>query len=256
MKSIEESVVTSMDGTDNYLFPFIPYILQDIWEIGSSPEIIISLIKKHAKNYSNLKILDLGCGKGAVSIQIAKEFNCYCYGIDAIKEFVSEAQNRAKEYKVETNCFFEVDDIRTRIEIMKDFDIIILGSIGPVFGNYFSTLSTLKKSIKRNGLIIIDDGYIEDGSNFTHPLIEKKSKIFEHISAARMKLIDEVIITQEEIKESDDYIFKHLKKRCQELIKKEPSKSNLFLDYIKKQEQENEVLEQRVICSTMVIGAG
>lgn len=29
MKSIEESVVTAMDGTDAELFPFISYILQD-----------------------------------------------------------------------------------------------------------------------------------------------------------------------------------------------------------------------------------
>lgn len=253
MKTIEESVVTAMDGTDSKLFPYLPYILQDIWEIGSSPEIIIELLKKHVNDYSSLKILDLGCGKGAVLIKIAKEFKCYCYGIDAMKEFIYEAINRAKEYKVEKYCHFEVGDIRTRIDDMKDFDIIILGSIGPVFGDYFSTLSLLKKSLKYNGLIIIDDGYIDDESNYSHPLTEKKSTILEQISAVGMKLKEEVIINQDEIKESDDYIFKNLKKRCQKLIEKEPDKSNLFIDYIKKQKEENEVLEQKIICSTMLI---
>lgn len=41
MKTIEESVVTAMDGPDKELFPFIPYILQDLWEIGADPEVIL-----------------------------------------------------------------------------------------------------------------------------------------------------------------------------------------------------------------------
>ncbi len=44
MKSIEESVVTAMDGTDIELFHFLPYILQDLWEIGADPDVIISLL--------------------------------------------------------------------------------------------------------------------------------------------------------------------------------------------------------------------
>lgn len=46
MKSIEESVVIAMDGSDKELFPFLPYIFQDIWEIGADPDAIIKLIKK------------------------------------------------------------------------------------------------------------------------------------------------------------------------------------------------------------------
>ena len=51
----------------------------------------------------------------------------------------------------------------------------------------------------------------------------------------------------------DDYIFENLNKRCNELIEKHPDKSNLFENYIKKQEEENDVLETKVVCSTMVI---
>ena len=66
--TVEESVVMAMDGTSSNLFPFLPYIFQDLWEIGTSPEIVLTLVKKHTTDYSNLKVLDLGCGKGAVLI--------------------------------------------------------------------------------------------------------------------------------------------------------------------------------------------
>jgi hypothetical protein len=102
-------------------------------------------------------------------------------------------------------------------------------------------------------MFIIDDGYIEDNSDYTHPLILKKQEILQQISIAGMKLIEEDIIKSDNIKESDDFIFDNLKNRCIELINQYPEKKYLFENYIKKQEEENDVLENKVICSTMVI---
>jgi len=45
--SLEESGVASLDGEDAEIFPYLPYILQDIWEIGSDFEVIATLIRKH-----------------------------------------------------------------------------------------------------------------------------------------------------------------------------------------------------------------
>ena len=253
MRTIEESAVMAMDGTNSNLFSYLPYILQDLWEIGTSTELIIELIRTHSSNYSNLSILDLGCGKGPVSIKLAKEFKCHCFGIDAFNDFIYDAQRKAKEYNVDKYCLFEAGDIRTKISDLKDFDIIILGGIGPVFGNYYSTLSTLSKCLKQNGLVIIDDGYIDDNSNYSHSLMQKKSEILKQISDTGMKFIDEAIVNQDELEEMDDFIFKNVKNRCNELIKNHPEKKDLFVEYIRKQEEENDILENKVICSTMVI---
>jgi predicted DNA-binding protein YlxM (UPF0122 family) len=68
-----------------------------------------------------------------------------------------------------------------------------------------------------------------------------------------MKLIENVIADKGDIKESNDTIFDNLKKRCFELIKKYPDKRNLFYDYIRQQEIENNILENKVIATTMVI---
>jgi len=254
MKAIEESVVIAMDGKDKHLYPYLPYILQDIWELGASPEIIINLIKKHKSDFENLKVLDLGSGKGVVSIKIAKELKCHCFGIDAVKEFVDESIIKAKEYNVEKYCEFEVGDVRTKSFDGINYDIVILGAIGPVFGDYYSTITKIKNCLLPDGLIIVDNSYLDEASSFSHSQIEKKSHIINQIANAKMRIIHEVIISEEQIKESNKNIFDKIKMRCEELIKKEPKNRHLFENYIKNQEYENEVLEQEVICSTMVIG--
>lgn len=253
MKTIEESVVTAMDGSDKELFPYLPYILQDLWEIGADPEAIIRLISKHASSHADLHVLDLGCGKGAVSVKVSKSLGCKCHGIDAIPEFIEYARQKADEFQVAHLCRFETGDIRARVIDLSGYDIIILGAIGPVFGDYYSTLTTLSKCMNENGIFIIDDGYIENDSDYRHPLILKQATLLQQIDNAGMQLIDDDTIQQADIKDSDNQIFENLKKRCDELIEKYPDKQKLFLDYIKKQEEENDVLENKAICSTMII---
>lgn len=253
MKTLEESVVTAMDGSDTELFPYLPYILQDLWEIGADPEAIIRLVRNHCKEYVTLKVLDLGCGKGAVSIKLSQALGCACHGIDAIHEFIEFARQKAADLKTNHLCMFETGDIREKVKSLSGYDVVILGAIGPVFGDYFSTLSTLAKCINENGIFIIDDGYINDDSDFSHPLLVKKTDLFRQIEIAGMELVEDDIMNRNDIKNSDDYIFDKLKMRCYELIEKYPDKQNLFFDYIKKQEIENDVLENKIIATTMVI---
>ncbi len=253
MKTIEECVVTAMDGNDKELFPYLPYILQDVWEFGADPDAVIRLINKHFAHTAGLKVLDLGCGKGAVSIQVSQALGCRCHGIDAIAEFIEFARHKAAEYKVTHRCTFETADIRQRVHDLSGFDIIVLGAIGPVFGDYFHTLTTLKRCMNETGAFILDDGYIQDSSDFIHPLIAKKSTILSQIEMAGMKLVEDDRMDREDIKDSDDFIFEKLKKRCLELAEKYPVKQQLFLEYIKNQEIENDVLENHIIGTTLLI---
>ncbi|MEA2077794.1 MAG: class I SAM-dependent methyltransferase, partial [Candidatus Marinimicrobia bacterium] len=227
--------------------------LQDLWEIGTDPDIIIKLIDNQFTICNNLKVLDLGCGKGAVSIKVAEKFGCHCNGIDAIYEFIDYAKEKAIEHKVEHLCKFKTGDIREKIKSLSTYDIIILGAIGPVFGDYYKTLTTLSRCLNDKGAFIIDDGYIENDSDYIHPLIQKQETIIKQIDSAGFQLADDAVIQKDNIKNSDDYIFENLKMRCNELIDKYPNKKKIFTNYIKKQEEENYVLENKVICSTMVI---
>jgi hypothetical protein len=129
----------------------------------------------------------------------------------------------------------------------------LLGAIGPVLGDYFATLTALKSCLNPNGLVIVDDGYLDDNSTVTHPIMQKRSAVLAQIAAAGMRLIDEIIIPPDAILESDAAIFEKLKQRCLELAAQHPAQKELFLEYIRQQEAENDVLAQQAICSVRVL---
>lgn len=254
MKELEKCVVESLDGQDYELFQFIPYLLQDIWEIGTSPDIIIELIKKQKiLQNKKLKIIDLGCGKGAVSIKLAKEFDCYVKGVDALPDFIEEAKRYAKRFNVTENCDFEVGDIRITINDYVNYDIAILGSIGPVLGNTEQTLKRVVNCIKERGFIIIDEVYIEDKSDFVSNTYSKKKKVLHQIKNNDLEIVDEYIYKNSELEGPNSKIFKGIKKRANELKEKHPNKVYIFDRYVESQRIENEVLEKRVKCVTWLL---
>jgi len=254
IKSVEESITAAMEDFNINLIKYYPYILQDFWEMGTPSEEIIKLIIKHKQNYKNLNVLDVGSGKGAVLIKIASELKCKCLGIDAMNDFVIFSNNKAKEYSVDDICTFETNDIRTRINTLGKYDIIILGAIGPVLGDYYNMLTQLAPHLNKDGLIVIDDAYIKDGQSTDYPGVMQKSDIIKQTKNAGMEIIDEITIN--EIPGTDEgYLreFENLQKRCLELVEKYPESKNMFLDYVKTQKKLYEKLSNEVTPVIFVI---
>jgi predicted O-methyltransferase YrrM len=196
--------------------------------------------------------------QGTVSVKLATALYCNCYRIDGISEFIKKAKRKAKEYSVETLYRFEVSDIRKKIKELDKFDVIILGAIGPVFGNYYETLTTLSKHLAESGIIIINDAYIDDASTFqnlknpTYSCILLRKELIKQVGQAEMKLIDEFVSKYSEhtdgAKEMENIVI-----RCNELKTKYPEKSSLFEKYAQDQIDGYDDLENEVIGSVMVL---
>ena len=249
MKTLQESIAISMDMQDTAIVPFLPYILQDFWEIGTSADKVVKLVERNCTTPHVKKMLDLGCGKGAVSVKLAAALHSNCLGIDGIPEFIAIAKEKAREYGVESLCTFETGDIREKIKELGEFDIIVLGAIGQVFGNYYETLTALSKHLAPNGIIIIDDAYIDDSSTFQHSAILSHRKILEQIEQAGMMLIDKCIVKETAYAEE----FENLQRRCNELIAQYPEHRVLFENYIQTEAKEYSALENDVVCLIMVV---
>jgi len=253
MKSLEESVAWSLDGTDAGILRFLPYLLQDLREIGSDPETMARLIKGHIVK-KNLKALDLGCGKGAVSVKLAVETGCAVTGIDALPEFISEAEAWARQCNVSDRCSFETGDIRIRISELSGFDVAILGAIGPVFGNLEVTLRTVKRALKDPGYVLLDDGYIEDDLETDYNRALRKREFYRQIDAAGFTVVHEEIFGRDILTGSDEAIFSSIKKRAAELSAQYPEQADQFQNYVENQAYENTILETVITTGTWLLG--
>ncbi|MFZ5515424.1 MAG: SAM-dependent methyltransferase [Candidatus Zhuqueibacterota bacterium] len=255
MTDVLHSIVASLDGRDDEIFPFIPHILQDLWEIGSNPATISDMMKRHQLAAGDpTHVLDLGCGKGAVSIRLAREFpTVRILGIDAMEPFIQDATRYAEEYGVTDRCRFRIGDIRTEVPQLTNFDVVILGSIGPVFGTVGRTLLALRKCLKNNGTIILDDCYIPDTSPDQVGNYEKRAMIVKQFQQSGFEIAEEWFCGEASIKDSNEAMYTAIENRCKELIAHHPEKTELFEGYLRAQIEENEVLECEVIGVTWLL---
>ncbi|KAB3534180.1 methyltransferase domain-containing protein [Alkaliphilus pronyensis] len=250
MSNVEEKLAKSLTAESTELIPYLPYLLQDLWELGSSPKDIAKMISQHIEISEGTKVLDLACGKGAVSVNIAKIFTFKVTGVDIIPEFIDFSKKKANEYGVGNLCDFKVADINESIEIEKDYDIAIFGAVGDVLGNAEETVEKLKNTVKIGGYIFIDDAYGKDDFNESYPSREQWLKIFDKTG---VKLIDEMIINDNELENINNEQQSLIIKRANELKEKYPEKAQLFESYIKSQQAECHELENEIEGVTLLL---
>lgn len=248
--STEEKLAKSLTAETTELLPYLPCLLQDLWELGSSPRDIIHLMSKHMMVTQDTRVLDLACGKGAVSVHVARETGCSLKSIDLMPEFINYARQKAVEYGVESLCEFVVGDITEAVKTEKGYDAVILGAVGDVLGSPEETINKLKNTIKPGGYLIIDDAYGEKGVAFDHYSREEWVDIFGKTS---VMLLDELIIDDDELKELNQEQQGFITKRAEELKKKHPEKATLFDSYLQSQQAEVEQLENEISGVTMLL---
>jgi cyclopropane fatty-acyl-phospholipid synthase-like methyltransferase len=253
MNSLEDSALQSLDADDARLLPHLPYILQDLDELGSDPAVVTDLIRRHCSRSSELRVLDLGCGKGAVSLRIARDLGCHCRGVDAIESFITDAREKAAILGLDHMCEFEAGDARTVVVSPPDYDVVVLASIGPVFGDCESTLKAVAPRLRPGGMIILDDCYREDDTDSWRSDSISRTELLRQIDAAGMELRDEVLADRQVIRRTNERMFTRLHQRCMERIESYPEDRDLFERYLLRQREENHMLGYDIICSTMAI---
>ena len=247
-KRTEEVLAKSLTAETTELLEYIPYLLQDLWEIGSSPEDMEELIKRNIKHCEKLKVLDLACGKGAVSVKLAESMGFHVKGIDIIREFIEFAQEKSEEYNVSDLCEFLTGDINEAVAAEKNYDIVIFGAAGNVLGNPEETMRKLSRTVKNGGFLLIDEAYLINSAedikyrNYEYLTYDEWLEIFKKSGLA---LVDEITADMEQISH-DNTDVDLIEKRAEELIRKFPEKESIFKSYVRSQKNECEDLEENI----------
>jgi ubiquinone/menaquinone biosynthesis C-methylase UbiE len=253
-RETEVKLASSLTAETTELLPFLPYLLQDFWELGSEPDVVAELIGKHVGITASTRILDLACGKGAVSVKIAQKLNVKVKGIDLLPAFVEYAAQKAKEYGVSDLCDFTVGDINEAVKTERDYDCVVFIATGNLLGNPAETLDKLKAVIKPGGYIVIDECYLSgNGSRAdvkyvnNEYLTEKEWK--DIFNQAALDLLEAV--SGEDSGSDSGMAF--ITARANELIQKHPDRKTLFEGYIQSQQNEYDDIDNTLDGATWIL---
>lgn len=245
--AVQEKLAGSLTAETTELIPFLPYLLQDLWELGSDPEVFLELIKKHIAAPREMKVLDLGCGKGAVSVKLAESLGISVKGIDIIPEFIDYARKKAGQLSLSGNCCFEAGDINQAVTREQNYDLVIFGAVGDVLGGPEETVEKLKRTIRPGGYILLEDGYLTgeqqqvNYQNYEYPTQTEWEEIFNRQG---LELVTMVPSQDEPLKEVNDWNNQMIQMRAAQLSAQYPQHKALFEGYVQSQLDECIDLEE------------
>lgn len=233
--NVEQELARSLGAETTDVIPFISYLLQDYWSLAVNPLMVLTLAERNLAGRSDVRVLDLACGKGAISVLLARRLGFHITGVDIIKDFVISASVKAHEHKVSSLCQFIEGDAHKAVERTGDYDCVIFSGVGPALGDMRETLRKLKNTVKNGGGIILD--------NYDYLDKEQSQTLFKQ---AGLECVDE--INEAQVGETDwgDYGLikdsasglRAIARRVGELSDRFPALRSMFEQYLESQRQE------------------
>ena len=147
------------------LLPFVPELLQDLEALSGDVDELLAVLDPIGLSAGS-RVLDLGCGKGAVALALARRHGCRVLGIDGLPAFVEHARERAREASLAGLCTFLCEDLRATLARPHGdgpADLALLVGVGRPFGTLEDTILALRNAVRPGGHLLVDDAFLADG---------------------------------------------------------------------------------------------
>jgi len=244
---VYKSVADSLE-MDTGMLPFVPELLKGMWALGCSPELAVKLLRPLGLDPARTEVLDLGCGKGAVSVTVAHALGFRAVGIDACEVFLEEARERAAEQGVSQKCRFELKDLREYVKEASDFDVVVFASLGGLLGDFRQLVGGLRRTVRPGGYILIDDGFLQGKkpvkrAGYGH--YTPHAQTLKQLTAHGDTLVKETLTIEESKNINQEYLA-IIKQNAKGLIEDRPELTDRVKEYIRGQETECEILDAHI----------
>lgn len=234
--------MTPPNNGQDEITPYLPYLMKDLWELGSIPAYKYELLSKHMLTNGNPSIIDFGCGKGAELIQLAGKFKFTGTGVDILPEFIEEANFR-KGLNLAEFLTFKVDDFKKNIASYSDFNVLIYDYDVDIFGNIPNTLNVLKNVIlKDKGCILFDNAILKTEKP------SERTKNYDNFKNVKTQIIEAgydvlsyIFWDMRHIVRTDEFNNMCIARRAEELKEKYPDKQELLSSYVRKKSEKAEL---------------
>ncbi len=250
MRSEDEMIAYALEAK-LALLPYLPELLADLQELGGNAKLIASVLGDLDLT-SSTTVVDLGCGKGAVAIEVAADLNCKVYGIDLFRPFIESCTKLAERRGVADLCRFIHGDILKLAGKIEPRDVAIFAALGDVLGPLDQSVAIIRRYVKPGGYIVISDGYIKDGGTTDFTGFEQYAGRPEMI--ARLTACGDALVR--EITDADTAHAGEIEKiaaRARAIVAQRPEVATEILAYAEMQGAEYEYIDNNFVSAIWVL---
>lgn len=236
------------------ILPFAPELLADLDELGSNADLIVEALQTlHLPKTT--RVIDLGCGKGALTFAIAKHFGWQVLGVDLFTPFIAGCREQADAEGLSHLCQFMCGDILKLADEIEPYDVAIFAALGDVLGSFEETIGVIRKYVRPGGYIAIHDDYLKDsGSNdfagfgnyATH------DEMVRRLTSHGDVLIQEFLETPEP-PDAEDIESELIFQRAQTLAEQHPELKDALMKYVADQRSEVKFLRQNFVSTIWLL---
>jgi len=234
---------------------FVPELLQDLDALGSDPELVVVWLGEQGLQGPETRVLDLGCGKGAVAVAVAERLGCRVHGVDALPAFVEEARRQAASRGVGALCTFQLGDLRDVVAKGGDWDAALLVSVG-VLGSPEAMVRGLRACTRPGGLMILEEAYLCEAGRVEFPGygdVVTRAETLRQLTSHGDELICERRTPLAEMQAQNRRFTASIEQRAAELAVRHPEHAQAFRAYVDKERRECELLERALECATWML---
>ena len=214
------------------LIPVLADLFHGIDSLGSSPTRVVRMLRRAGLG-SRSTLLDLGCGKGAACVAIARQLGWRCTGIDAVPGFVAAARELAARKGVASRCRFRVGDLRAATG---RFDAaIMLGVLDVVRAR-----RVLRTRIRRGGVYLIDDAVGNGGERLTLAGARRA------LSKDGDEIISEDIWTADEVQRQEKRLYDRMERNAARLASVRPDLAQALKTFLQRQRDAARMLQREL----------
>lgn len=234
---------------------YLPELVADLEELGASRRKIVELLRP-LNLPPGSRVLDLGCGKGAVLLAMAGAFGCQCVGVDGFAPFVETAQRAAAARGLTAQCTFRCADLTEVVGEYKDFDVAMMLGLGLAIGDQKKIVGLLRGCVRPRGYMVVDDAYLPDGIQTPVPGYEGYTDY--RTTLARLQACGDGIVTEFKVpgEQREKEIrgeTEKIRKRAEKLMAKHPEAAELIRGYVHRQEREADLARESVGDATWLL---
>lgn len=188
--------------------------------LGSEPRLMARWLASVGIR-ENSRVLDLGCGKGAVAIEVARATGCVVTGVDAFEPFVMSCRGLAAVKGVGSRCDFRVGLAeRFRAE---PFDAVVLLNLFP----FERAIPIARRLVRPGGFYLIDDAVAIGTEHSSLPTAEE---VGEAIGANGDRVERRKVWTRAEVRARESRNYALLRSNARALMKAAPKNRALLTE--------------------------